>query len=59
MVGKLKQSYLNLRSVLSSNNPQNSANEIWGKNEVDMLKIIIIIIIGYILNNFTIHITIL
>ncbi len=47
-----------LRLVLSLNNPQNSEMKICEKYEVDMLKITIIII-GYILNNFTTHITIL
>jgi hypothetical protein len=47
-----------LRSLSSLNNPQNSEMKICEKYEVDMLKIIIIII-GYILNNFTTHITIL
>jgi hypothetical protein len=42
----------------SLNNPQNSEKKILWKYEVDMLKIIIIII-GYILKNFTTHITIL
>jgi hypothetical protein len=44
----MKDGYLTLRSILSLNNPQNS--EMW-KYKVDMLKIIIIII-GYTLNNF-------
>ncbi len=44
--------YLTWRSVLSLNNPQNSEMKFFEKYEVDMLKIIIIIIIGYILNNF-------
>jgi hypothetical protein len=52
-------SYLTRRSVVSSNNPQNSEMKFGEKYEFDMLKIIIIIIIGYILNNFTTHITIL
>ncbi len=47
-----------LRSVWSLNNPQNSEMKICEKYEVDMLKIIIIFI-GYTLNNFTTHITIL
>jgi hypothetical protein len=55
---KIETSYLTLRSVLSSNNPQNSEMKFGEKIEVDMLKIIITII-GYILNNFTTHITIL
>jgi hypothetical protein len=50
--------YLTLRLVLSLNNPQNNEVKICEKYEVDMLKIIIIII-GYTLNNFIIHITIL
>jgi hypothetical protein len=50
--------YLSLRSVSSLNNPQNSEMKYCEKYEVDMLKIIIIII-GYIQNNFTTHITIL
>jgi hypothetical protein len=45
--------YLTLRSVSS----QNSEMKFYENNEVDMLKIIIIII-GYILNNFTTLITI-
>jgi hypothetical protein len=44
------QYYLTLRSVLSLNNPQNSEMKFCEKYEVDMLKIIIIII-GYTLNN--------
>jgi hypothetical protein len=48
-----------LRSVSSLNNPQNSEMKICEKYEVDMLKIIIILIIRYILNNFTTRITIL
>jgi uncharacterized membrane protein len=41
--------YLTLRSVSSLNNPQNSENEIFCENyEVDMLKILLVIIIGYI-----------
>jgi hypothetical protein len=48
--------YLTLRSISSLNNPQNSEMKICEKYEVDMLKIIII---GYTLNNFTTHITIL
>jgi hypothetical protein len=47
-----------LRSVSSLNNPQKREMKICEKYEVDMLKIIIIII-GYTLNNFTIHTTIL
>ncbi len=50
--------YLTLRLVLSLNNPQNNEVKICEKYEVDMLKIIINII-GYTLNNFIIHITIL
>jgi hypothetical protein len=45
--------YLTLRSVSSLNNPQNSEMKICKNYEVVMLKIIIIII-GYTLNNFTI-----
>jgi hypothetical protein len=47
-----------LRSNLSLNNPQNNEMKICEKYEVDMLKIIIIII-GYNVNNFITHITIL
>ncbi len=50
--------YITLRSVSSLNDPQNSEMKICEKHEVDILKIIIIII-GYTLNNFTTHITIL
>jgi hypothetical protein len=46
--------YLILWSISSLNNPQNSEMK-FCENMVDMLKIIIIII-GYILNNFTTHI---
>jgi hypothetical protein len=49
--------YLTLRSVLSLNNPQNSEMK-FVKCKVHMLKIIITII-GYTLNNFTTHMTIL
>jgi len=49
--------FLTLRLVSSLNNPQSNKNEILWKYEVDMLKIIVIIIY-YILNNFTTHITI-
>jgi hypothetical protein len=49
--------YLTLRLVSSLNNPQNREMKFCEKYEIDMLKIIIIII-GYILNNFTTHITI-
>jgi hypothetical protein len=52
---------LSLRSVSSLNNPQNSEMKICEnmKIVVDMLKIIIIIIIiGYTLNNFTTHVII-
>jgi hypothetical protein len=47
-----------MRSVLSLNNLQNSEMFFFGKYEVNMLKIIIIIV-GYTLNNFTTHTTIL
>jgi hypothetical protein len=47
-----------LRSNLSLNNPQNNEMKICEKYEVDMLKIIIIII-SYNVNNFITHITIL
>jgi len=47
-----------LRSVSSLNNPQKREMKFCEKYEVDMLKIIIIII-GYTLNNFTTHTTIL
>jgi len=50
--------YLTLRSVLSLNCPQNNEMKFYEKYEVEMLKIIIIII-GYTLNNFTTHIIIL
>jgi hypothetical protein len=51
--------YLTLTSISSLNNPpQNSEMKICEKYGVDMLKIIIIII-GYTLHNFIIHITIL
>jgi len=52
--------YLTLRSVsaLNKNTPQNSEMKFCEKYEVDMLKIIIILI-GYTLNNFTTYITIL
>jgi hypothetical protein len=50
--------YLTLRSVSSLNNPQKSEMKIYEKYEVPMLKIIIIGI-GYTLNNFTAHMTIL
>jgi len=49
--------YLTLRLVSSLNNPQNSEMKFCEKYEIDMLKIIVIIIV-YILNNFTTHITI-
>jgi hypothetical protein len=51
---------LSLRSVSSLNNPQNSEMKICENMKlVDMLKIIIIIIIGYnTLNNFTTHVII-
>jgi len=49
---------LTIRLVLSLNNPRNDEIKICEKYEVDMLKIIIIII-GYIINNFITHITIL
>jgi hypothetical protein len=52
-----KMEYLTLRSVSSLNNPQNSEMNFLWKYEVDMLKIIIIII-SYTLNNFTTHIRI-
>jgi hypothetical protein len=47
-----QQSYLTLRLVLSLNIPQNSEMKFCEKYKVDILKIIIIII-DYILNNFT------
>jgi len=50
--------YPTLRAVSSLNNIQNNEMKICEKYEVDMLKIIIIII-GYNLNNFTTHMTIL
>ncbi len=49
--------YLTSRLISSLNNPQNNEMKICEKYEVDMLKIIIIII-GYTLNDSTIHITI-
>jgi hypothetical protein len=49
--------YLTLSSVSSVNNPQNNEMKFCEKYEVDILKIIIIIV-GYTLNNFTTHITI-
>jgi len=52
------RSYLTLRSVSSLNNPQNMEMKICEKYEVVMLKIIIIII-SYILNKFSIHIKML
>jgi hypothetical protein len=48
---------LTLRSVSSLNNPQNIEINFFEKYRLDMLKIIIIII-GYILNNFITHVTI-
>jgi hypothetical protein len=51
--------YLTVRSVSSLNNPQNSEMKFCQNMKlVDMLKIIIIIV-GYTLNNVTTHITIL
>jgi hypothetical protein len=48
---------LSLRSVLTLNNPQNSEMKFCENMKlVDMLKIIIIIIIGYTLNNFATHV---
>jgi hypothetical protein len=49
---KVKKHNLTLGSVSLLNNPQNSEFCCGEKYEVDMLKIIIIII-GYTLNNFT------
>jgi hypothetical protein len=49
--------YLTLRSVLSLSNPQNNEMKICEKFEFDMLKIIMGIV-GYTLNDFTIHVTI-
>jgi hypothetical protein len=46
------------RSISLLNNPQNNEMKFLSKYQVDMLKIIIIIV-GYILNNFIIHITML
>jgi hypothetical protein len=43
--------YLTLRSISSLSNPQNSEMNFYEKYEVDMLEIIIIIM-GYTLNNF-------
>jgi hypothetical protein len=45
--------HLTPRSVSSLNNPPNSQKKFCEKYEVEMLKIIIIIIIGYTPNNFT------
>jgi hypothetical protein len=50
--------YLTLRLVSLFNNPHNSEMKICENMKVNMLKIIIIII-GYTLNNFTTHMTIL
>jgi hypothetical protein len=50
--------HLTLRSVSSINNAQNSEMKFCEKYEVDMLKLIVIIR-GYIMNNFTTLITIL
>jgi hypothetical protein len=48
---------LSLRSVSSLNNPQNSEMKFCENMKlVDVSKIIIIIIIGYTLNNFTTHV---
>jgi hypothetical protein len=51
---KINTNYLTLRSVSSLNNPQNSEMRFCEKYEVVMLKIIIIII-GYILNNIIVN----
>jgi hypothetical protein len=68
VVGQSKKSYtligprgehtlLTLRSVSSLNNPQNSETIFCEKYEVHMLKIIIMMI-GYTLSNFIIHLAI-
>jgi hypothetical protein len=49
--------YLTLKSVSSLNNPQNSETKICENMKLKCLKIILIII-GYSLNNFTTSITI-
>ncbi len=54
----MSHKYLTLRLVSSLNNHENNEMKICEKYEVNMLKIIIIIV-GYTLNNFTTHITIL
>jgi len=53
-----KFTYLTLMVVLSLNNPENNEMIFFWKYKIDMLKIIIILI-GYTLNNFTTHMTIL
>jgi len=56
-VCKIQVITFTLRSVLSLNNPQNIEMNFCKKYEVDMLKIIIIII-AYTLNNFNTHVII-
>jgi hypothetical protein len=59
MKGQIKEDHHKfLKSVWSWNNPQNSEMKFCEKYEVDIMKIIIIII-HHIPNNFTTHITIL
>jgi hypothetical protein len=53
---QLEREDLTLSWVLELKNPQNSEMKFFENMKFDMLKIIIIII-GYILNNFTTHIT--